>query len=238
MRYFDLHLHSGFSGGQSSIDQLASVAKELGYTGICFSEYFQNGQRVKELKEDIAKVGKKTGIEIYLGFEARNAKELHNLVMKRRMFDILLVHGGELEMNRLACETPEVDILTHPENKRNDSGLNHVLVKMAAENNVAIEINFREILHASNRTRSLVVKSLARNIVLAKKFHAPLILSSGAISHFELRDPLAMISMANQLGLELKDAKECMSKVPENILKQSKERKSDKWIMPGVKVVK
>lgn len=237
MRYFDLHIHSAFSGGESSIEQLASTAKELGYAGICFSEYFQNEQRLKELKEEIEKVSRKIGIEIYLGFEARNAKELHHLLNRRKMFDILLVHGGDLEMNRLACETPEVDILTHPENRRTDSGLNHVLVKMAAENNVAIEVNFREILLTNKRTRSMVDKFIVQNIKLAKKFHAPLILCSGGVSHFELRDPLTLISMANQFGLGLKEAKECISKVPENIVKQFKERKSDKWVMPGVKIV-
>lgn len=238
MRYFDFHVHSGFSGGESSIEQLASTAKELGYSGLCFSEYFQNEHRLKELKEEIAKVGKKVGMEIYLGFEARNPKELYNLANRRRMFDVLLVHGGDLELNRLACETPQVDILTHPENKRNDSGLNQVLAKLAAENNVAIEINFREILLATKRTRSMIEKSMTQNIRLTKKFHAPIIVSSGAISHWELRGPLTLVSMASQLGLDLKDAKDCVSKIPENIIKQIKERKSEKWIMPGVKVVK
>jgi len=238
MNFLDLHVHSAFSGGTSSLEQLASTAKELGYTGICFAEYFQNESQLKKLKEEVAKVSQKVGIEIYLGFEARNPKELYNLVERRRMFDILLVQGGDLKMNRLACETPQVDILTHPENNRNDSGLNQVLVKFAAENNVAIEVNFREILLASKRTRNMIMRHMSQNVRIAKKFHAPMILCSGGISHFELRDPQIMISMANQLGLELNEAKDSISKIPENIIKQSKERKSDKWIMPGIKVVK
>ncbi len=238
MRYFDFHLHSAFSGGTSSLEQLSSTAKELGYTGICFTEYFQNENQLKKLKGDISKVSEKVGIEICLGFEARNPNELHKLVERRKMFDILLVQGGDLRMNRLACETPEVDILTHPENNRNDSGLNHVLVKFAAENNVAIEVNFREILLASKRTRNIIMKNISQNVKLAKKFHAPIILCSGGISHFELRDPQVMISMASQLGLELNEAKDSILKIPENIIKQSKERNSEKWVMPGVKVIK
>ena len=238
MKFFDLHVHSAFSGGQSSLEQLATTAKELGYTGICFAEYFQNESQLEKLKSDISKVSEKVGIEIYLGFEARNPNELHKLIERRRMFDILLVQGGDLKMNRLACETPQVDILTHPENNRNDSGLNQVLAKFAAENNVALEINFREILLASRRTRNSIMRHVSNNVRLARKFHAPLILCSGGISHFELRDPQIMISMANQLVLDLDKAKECISKIPENILKQSKERNSEKWLMPGVKVIK
>ncbi len=236
MKFFDLHVHTAFSGGNSSLDQLASMAKELGYTGICFSEYFENDNQIKKLKDDISKASEKTGVEIYLGFEARNPKELAKLVEKRRMFDILLAQGGDLEMNRLACETPQVDILTHPENNRNDSGLNHVLARLAAENNVAIELNFREILLANKRTRNTIMKNISQNLKLARKFHAPIILCSGAISHFELRAPQVIISMSNQLGLDLDEGKDSISKIPENIIKQSKERKSEKWVMSGVLV--
>ena len=82
------------------------------------------------------------------------------------------------------------------------------------------------------------MRHVSNNIRLAKKLHAPIILGSGGISHFELKDPQVMISMGNQLGLELNEAKDAVSKIPENIIKQSEERKSEKWIMPGVKVVK
>ncbi|MEK6909703.1 MAG: PHP domain-containing protein, partial [Candidatus Aenigmatarchaeota archaeon] len=68
MKFYDLHLHSGFSGGESSLEQLASTAKELGYTGICFAEYFQNESQLRKLKSDISKISEKIGIEIYLGF--------------------------------------------------------------------------------------------------------------------------------------------------------------------------
>lgn len=238
MPYFDFHIHSAFSGGESSLEQLASTAKELGYAGICFTEYFQNLDHVKKLYEEIAKIKKKVGIEIFLGFEARDTKELDKLANIRRKFDVLLVRGGDIKLNRMACETPEVDILTHPEYERIDSGLNHVLVKEAARNNVAIEINFREILITGKGSRSRVLSNMESNTRLAKKYHAPIILCSGAISHFELRDPNVMISMANQLGLELSEAKSSISKIPEKIVKQSNERRCENWVAPGIKVVK
>lgn len=238
MRAFDLHLHSGFSGGESTLEQLASTAKQLGYSGICFAEYFKNLDQIKKLYDEIEKVKDKVKIEIFLGFEARDGRELAKLVDIRRKFDILLVRGGNLKLNRLACETAEVDILTHPEYERFDSGLNHVLVKLAAKNNIAIEVNFREILITSKSSRSRIMSNIGHNIKLAKKYHAPIILCSGAISHFELKSPECLTSMANQLGLELSEAKTALSKVPENILKQAKERKSERWISPGIKVVR
>jgi len=237
MQFFDLHVHSAFSEGESSIEQLAGMAKELGYKGICFSEYYKNEDQIKRLYSEIEKVKQKVKIEIFLGFEARSPKELQTLKEKRRRFDVLLVHGGDLRLNREAVETPEVDILTHPEFGRQDSGLNHVLMRLAKKNNVAIEINFRSILMESKSSRSKLLAKMQNNIKLAKKFHTPIILCSGAISHYEMRDPHVMISMAEQLGLELNKAKESLSKIPEKILKQAVERKNEKWISPGVKVI-
>lgn len=238
MNYFDLHVHSAFSEGSSSLGQLATAAKELGYKGLCLAEYYKNDEQIKKLKTEIEKIEQKVGIEIFLGFEARNLKELSILKERRKRFDILLVRGGDLRLNREAVETPEVDILTHPEFERQDCGMNHVLMKAANKNNVAIEINFREVLVSSKRTRSMILKHMLQNIKLAKKYKIPIIACSGALSHWDICDPQCLISFVSLLGLELNEAKATASKIPEKILKQIKERRDEKWIMPGVKVVK
>jgi len=238
MNFYDLHVHSAFSGGESSLEQLARTAKQLGYEGVCLVFYYKDKRQRDIILAEIEKLKRQIGIEIYLGFEARTIKELKVLAQIRKGFDVLLARGGDLKLNRAAAETPEADVLTHPEFERNDSGLNQVLVKLAAKNNVAIEVNFREILISTKKTRSKVLSNMQNNIKLAKKFKAPIILCSGAISHFELRDPQVLISMATQLGLELEEAKETMTSVPENILKRIKERRGNDWIMPGVKAIK
>jgi ribonuclease P/MRP protein subunit RPP1 len=238
MNFYDLHVHSAFSGGESSVQQLAETAKFLGYRGFCFSAHFEGLDQAKRLNEELSKVSKKVGIEIYLGFEAREAKEVERLRQARRKFDVLLVRGGDLEMNRLAVETPEVDILTHPELNRNDCGMNDVLMKMAAKNNVAIELNFRHMLNASNHTRAKILRNMSQNVALAKKTKAPIVVCSGALSHWEMKDPLVLVSFANILGLEMKDAKASLSSVPEAGLKESAGRRGDHWVMPGVRLVK
>ncbi len=238
MKFFDFHVHSAFSEGESSLEELVSMAKKLGYSGICFTAYPLRKKEENFLKVEIERVKKEFGVEILLGFEARNLRELKSLVRRRREFDVLLVRGGNLKLNRIACETPEVDILTHPEFGRQDPGLDYTSVKLAAKNNVAIEMNFREILVSTGRSRSLILKNIAHNLKLAKKYKAPIILCSGAITQWELRSPECLISMAVQLGLELREAKLAISKVPENIFKQIAERKSSDWILPGVKILK
>ena len=236
MKFFDMHVHSAFSEGESTIEQIARRAKDLGYNGICFSEYYEDRPQLERLKKEIAKAEKKTEVEILLGFEARNTRELKKLsdMRSKKMFDILLARGGDLKMNRAAVETKEVDILTHPEHNRYDCGMNHIMAKLAKNNSVAIEINFREIMTTNKKTRSRILSAISSNIALAKKYKMQIILCSGAISHWEMKDPKCMISMANKLGLPLNVAKDGVSKVPNEIIELMKKRQNKKWVMPGV----
>jgi ribonuclease P/MRP protein subunit RPP1 len=237
MRYYDLHVHSAFSEGESTISELASRAKELGFAGICFSEYHDRKTDMEKLKAQIERAQEETGIRVLLGFEARNQDELRRLAEMRREFDVLLVHGGDIDLNRAAVETREVDILTHPEAGRYDCGMNHVMARLARQNNVAIEINMRGILMSGKKTRSRILSNMRDNVELAKKYMMPIIVCSGAISHWELRDPLCLSSIAQQLGLPIKLAKDAVSAVPEGIIKQARERRGTDWIMPGVRKV-
>jgi ribonuclease P/MRP protein subunit RPP1 len=238
MDYYDFHLRSEFSEGESSIKDFANRAKLLGYRGICFSEYFQGKEYLEELKKKCEKISKETNIQIFAGFQARNIKELGKLTRLRRNYDVLLVTGGKLNLNRKAVETPEVDILLQPEFERRDSGFNHTMAKLAKENNVAIEVSFREILLSSKNTRTHIIHNISNNIKLCKKYKTPIVLCSGAFSHLQMKDPKVMISMGTLLGLGINDAKKSLSEVPYKIIEMVKERQSDNWFRPGVKVVK
>jgi ribonuclease P/MRP protein subunit RPP1 len=238
MDYYDLHIHSAFSEGESSIEELADMAMQLGFKGVCFSEYFEGKERLKKLKKEIAKASANVGIDIFLGFEARTLGEIAKLKAWRKEFDVLLVHGGDLRVNRAACETKEVDILTHPSYGRYDCGLNHILARLAAKNNVAIELNFREILISTKKTRNTVLANMRELVKLGKKYKVPIIICSGSISHWTLRDPLVLRSMGMQLGLTLKEAKDAVTKVPESIIACSKKKTGKDWVENGVKIVK
>ena len=219
MNFYDLHLHSEFSEGKSSVEDFARRAKILGYKGICFAVYYKDKNRVDRLRKKAIETSKKLGIDIFIGLEATTLGELRKLIDVRRECDLLLVRGTNLDLNRKAVQTKEVDILTHPEYNRRDSGLNHVMVKLAAKNRVAIEINFREILLSSKNTRSHIMHHIQKNVKLCKKYKTPIILSSGAVSHWQMKDPKILISMGCLLGLKLNVAKNALSKT-QNIFQE------------------
>jgi ribonuclease P/MRP protein subunit RPP1 len=237
MKVYDFHVHSDFSEGKSSVEDIAVRAKLLGFSGICFAVYYKDRKNIDKLKKVVDGISKKVGIDIFIGLEARTIGELEKLVGRRREYDILLVRGSDLNLNRKAVETKEVDILTHPEFNRKDSGLNHVMAKLAAKNNVAIEINFREILLSSKYTRSRILHFMRENIKLCRKYETPIIICSGAISHWQLKDPKILASMGCLLGMELNEAKKALSETPESIIEMIKERRDRKWIRPGVRIV-
>ncbi len=238
MHLYDLHLHSEFSEGKSSVEDFAKRAKILGFRGIGFAIYYKDRKRVDQFKKRAVEASKKTGIDIFIGLEATTLEELKKLVNIRRDYDILLVRGTNLELNRRAVQTKEVDILTHPEYNRKDSGFNHTMAKLAANNQVAIEINFREILFSSKNTRSYIMHHIQNNMKLCKKYKTPIIISSGAVSHWQLKDPKVLISMGCLLGLELSRAKKALSETPQSIIRMVEERQDNKWVRPGVKVIK
>jgi ribonuclease P/MRP protein subunit RPP1 len=238
MNYYDLHVQSDFSEGESSIEDFSQRAKILGYRGICFSENFRSKEDLDRLKEKCQEIGKNIGIEVYLGLHASSIVELKRLTRFRRNYDLLLVEGGNIKLNREAVETPEVDILLHPEFQRRDSGFNHTMAKLARENEVAIEINFREILLSSKNTRAHIISNISSNVSLCRKFKAPIILSSGAYSHLQMKDPKVLLSMGMLLGLDIKESKNCLSQIPERLINKIRGRKSTDWIRPGVEVIK
>jgi len=71
------------------------------------------------------------------------------------------------------------------------------------------------------------------NLKLARKYGAPVILSSNAQSIYDLRAPREMIALATIFGMTVDEAIEALSTVPEAIIR----RGSENWVMEGVEVV-
>lgn len=83
---------------------------------------------------------------------------------------------------RQAISTRNVDILLDPHRRRvkkkihqQDSGLNHILVKLAAKNNVAIGFSMDVILEDS-QLHSRVFGQIMQNIRLCEKYCVPIVI--------------------------------------------------------------
>ncbi|MDP7140834.1 MAG: DNA polymerase/3'-5' exonuclease PolX [Candidatus Woesearchaeota archaeon] len=162
----DLHVHTKWSDGSDSIEEIARKGIEKGYKFLGISDHVSNvkithpldGRRLLRQMKEIDKVNKKfSKITLLKGAEVdidKNGKlVLKESVLKKLDFVIASVHSGfkssETEMtDRMvkAMENPYVNVIGHPTGmlmqKRKPYAVNFERVFDAAKaNNVALEIN-------------------------------------------------------------------------------------------------
>jgi ribonuclease P/MRP protein subunit RPP1 len=237
MKFYDLNIQSSLSGGENSIEQIVDFAKRLGYSGIAICDNYQSLEKLDELKAEIAKVN---GIEVYAGvrINAKTVGEMKEILTKvREHVTVVVVSGGDYAINRAACEDPRVDILSHPEFGRYDSGLDEPCLEQAAVNKVAIEVNFRDILNSFRKTRSYLLQNIAQNITLCEQFKASFVVCSGASSVWDMRNPRDMVALVNFLGTDIVNAFSSVSSTPIQILLENSKTLEGTKIANGVELV-
>jgi ribonuclease P/MRP protein subunit RPP1 len=238
MKFYDLHLQSNLSGGENSIEEIVRFAEKLGYSGIAICDSYQDKEKIDELKKAIKEV--ETEIEVYPGvnIKAKNVNELKEIINKvREKVLVVVVSGGNYNINRAACEDSRVDILAHPELGRIDSGLDQVCLEAATQNNVAIQINFKEILYSFRKPRSYILNHITKNIRLTDHFRTPVIICSDAQSTWDMRAPRELVSIANVLGLDLGKAFLGVTSIPQQIVEDNKKILEGTKITEGVEIV-
>lgn len=128
-------------------------------------------------------------------------KEINNFKGK------VIVQGGDLDINRFVVENKKVDILLSPEkNLKKDlmfsrrSGLNQVLCKLAAKNDVAIGFDFSYLLNSTGKQRARILGRMRQNVKFCKKYKVKMIFSSFAKTKYELRSNDFLKVFSNILG--------------------------------------
>ena len=119
---------------------------------------------------------------------------------------IVIVKGRDDSFNRKILENKKVNMLLSPESgykkdrlKQRDSGLNHILCRIAKENGIVIGIDFQEILNKQVEGKKQLSEHLARimqNIKLCKKAKTRMILiNKSGREDYDLRALLITLGM-------------------------------------------
>lgn len=229
-KFYDFCVHA-VPDGENTAAELAALARHFGYSGITLANHSDKRPQSWPVPDSSEEFEIFTGIELV----EENPSKLHGLIEKfRKLVDVLIVHGGSETVNRVALENPRVDILNHPAFDKS-SGLNQVLAKAAAENEVAIGLTLRPLLFTRGSRRIRLLSDLRANLDLARKYEVSLVLSSDAMSCFDLRSPMEALALAEICGLEEDEAVDAMSTVPEKII--SRNRPGPGYIREGVEVL-
>ncbi len=162
----DLHMHTEWSDGHNSIEEMALAAKEGGYQYIAITEHsagrgIARGLDVERLRKQVAEIKalneRLTGIHVLTGTEvdirADGSLDLPHEILSELDIVIAAVHSAmnqsEEKMTQRvlsAIENPDVDIIAHPTcrlmGEREPVAIDlEAVFQAAARNNKVMEIN-------------------------------------------------------------------------------------------------
>jgi DNA polymerase (family 10) len=161
----DLHVHSVWSDGTNSIEEMAIAAKKLGYEYMAMTDHSKsqkiaNGMDVKRLRkyfEEIKRVEKKVGIRIFKSSEvdilSNGSLDYDDDILKEMDIVIAAIHSGfkssSEEMTKRilrAFENPYVNVFVHPTGRligeRDPYSFDFENVaKAAAKKGIALEVD-------------------------------------------------------------------------------------------------
>lgn len=249
MKFYDLNLR-----GQNYENDLALVkeANKFGWDYLNLNYSHDNFDEAIQYKDDLIDElssidfnqtyrNKKTNFEhaeLSMGINILNANsnEIRKIINKyRAKSNYISCLGGDLKINRSVCENPKIDVLSRPYYKRRDSGMNHVLAKEAARNNVAIELCFRDILNNHLRYRANVISSFKEILMFHRKFKFPLILTTDSKSIYDVRSTRDIMTFFKSIGFSEEEIYNGFYYYPKQIVDFNNERKS--MIVKGVKLI-
>lgn len=223
--YEGVHAHPD---GEATVARLAATAADYGFDGVVVRNHGD-----AQADYDPETVADTYGVDVVAGIEVRtdDAGQASGLIGNyRSKRDVVCVHGGDL--NRFAVEQPKVDVLAHP---MRDGDVNHVLAKAAAENGVHLEFNFERVLRANGGPRVQAIQGLRKLRELVEQYDAPFVVSADPASHLELRAPRELYAVGETVGFDRETVEAGLS-VWGAIVERNRERRSETFIEPGVRI--
>jgi len=142
--------------------------------------------------------------------------------------------GGDDAFNRRAIETLKIDYLVSPEGERpevagisgfrdfgvsrktdtlkqRDSGINHVVAKMAAEKGVVIVIDLSEISKLSGKDKALRLGRIIQNVKVCRKVGCGIKIASLASGKGGLVDEKGRIAIGVSFGMNSRQSADAVS---------------------------
>jgi len=127
---------------------------------------------------------------------------------------VIAIEGNGDAFNRRVCETLNCNYLVSPENgtlkdtlKQRDSGINHVVAKIAKQKNITIIINLGKINTLPLKEKAKALAKIIQNIKICKKTNTDIKIASFAKNKKDLVDEKARKAFLSSLGMHTSDSK-------------------------------
>jgi RNase P/RNase MRP subunit p30 len=181
-------------------EEFMIIARKLGYSSLLFL-YDLDSYAYNKAKLNLN--SKK--FEVHMGFlsDFKVTRKKDKLFSGKRIFSVVksskkdreVIESKKADMIFSFEETSKRDFLHHKA-----SGLNHILCKLARENDVIIGFSINSLLGANNP--ELILGRLVQNVKLCTKYKVKNVVASFAESPYEMRSVHDIRSLFRALGLE------------------------------------
>ena len=217
--FYDFIIHPS-PEDPDSITAIAIQAKKYGYSGMALVNTQVPENDTKDMPTDFS-IYQATGIS------CKTTKIRSEIQKHSKKPEIIIIKGGDELLNRAAVETTGLDILLQPEE------FNHVHAKFAHDHSITIGFDIGSIIRNRGDARIRDLTTMRKNLMYARKYDLPAILTSNATTCYDLRAPREMAAIAGLFGMTQKEAADAMSTTPCDILR----RKSPNYIQNGIEIL-
>jgi ribonuclease P/MRP protein subunit RPP1 len=186
--------------GDTSVRRLALEAKTLGFDSLIAID---------------TPAGSFDGIEILSGIILRDAPLRDVIARVKRVKHsgtVVSVNARDNGFNRAAIGLGGVHILRGIQ-AADKTAFDHVTAKMAADNNVAIDLDLSVLIAARGIARQRAIHRYRDILTFERRFEFPVSLSSYARSYLDLRAVREITGLCSLIGMDIAGVEKCLDAV-------------------------
>ena len=186
--------------GDTSVKRLALEAKNLGFDSL--------------VAMDIP-AGSFDGIDILSGINVPDASMRDVIARVKREKDagrVVSVSARDNGFNRAAISLKGVHILRGIQ-AADKMAFDHVTAKMAADNNVAVDLDLSVLIAARGVSRQRAIHRYRDVLIFERRFEFPVTLSSYARSYLELRTVREITGLCSLIGMDMQGVEKALGSV-------------------------
>ena len=110
--------------------------------------------------------------------------------------------------------------------------------ELASSSLAALELDIKPLLVLEGPPRVRLLSCMRREASIAREFHVPVVISSGASNASLLRKPRETAALSSLFGLSDTAALDAVSTNASSIVLRNREKLSPEFVAPGIRVVR
>jgi len=236
-RFVDLHLCPSVKD-LNQMEKMVRKSSELGYhvVGVSLPLDIKPDEvsRLQEICRD-AKIDLVTRADF---IPKTRSELLRDLRRFRRRFEVISVVCTSKTIARQAAKDRRVDLLSFPTTNPRRRFFDDAEAELALRALSSLEIDMTLLLSSKGFSRIRLLSCLRKEVTTAKRFHVPVILSSGATNELLMRRPYGYASLASLFDLDMSLALRALSEDPQTLVERNRGKLSPYYVAQGVRIVR